>query len=60
MIIIPDNNKDTIKSALSNFFALSEAEQIALGLKAQRFVRTEKNAIKQSKKIIELIEQLER
>lgn len=60
MIIIPDNNKDTIKSALSNFFALSEAEQIAIGLKAQRFVRTEKNAIKQSKKIIELIEQLER
>lgn len=60
MIIIPDNNKDTIKSALSNFFALSEAEQIAIGMKAQCFVRTEKNAIKQSKKIIELIEQLER
>jgi len=55
MIVIPDNGKDTIKEALVTFFSMPESEQIELGKRARSFVRTEKNAIMQSRKIRNLI-----
>lgn len=58
MLLIPDNSIEAIQKALDDYFELPVYEQDALGIAAQTFVRQEKNSLKQSQILIDMIDAL--
>lgn len=54
---IENNNPDSIKIALENFFKLNEERRAEIGMAAREFIATQKNQKVQAEKVLSLIRQ---